>query len=185
MVDSGKRVSVASFDARINNRVGSIKEIFEQFLTDWGHIGVLDSGLLVETVRQYFKASDELKRRHGINHTDSHKRAAYTIWAISKYKPVRYIAHPDKSRILVNELFALCAGISHLTLDISDFDLHELDALLFLIHIRDIDPEWLALTMYLFEQRSFIRAQKEQEVINLHRELEKIQKKLSDNRVVQ
>lgn len=155
MVDSDKGDSVPSSEARIISRVNSLVEIFEQLLAAYGHFGVLDSALLLETVKQYYRASDELKRRRGIAHTDSHKRAAYMTWAISKYKPVRYVAHPDKLRILANEVFALFAGISHLTANIKDFEFNELDTLLYLIRTRDTDPEWLAVTMYLFEKRSF------------------------------
>jgi hypothetical protein len=63
-----------------------------------------------------------MKGLNNICYADRHKRAAFTMLSIAQMRPIQLEADAEvvMSSILINEYFALHAGLSHLSLNIND-----------------------------------------------------------------
>ncbi len=182
---------------KLEQRYNSFWVIFDSFVGQWGHICNLSTPLLLQTVRQYFCANERMKAARGIHNTDPHKRAAYTIWAVNKYRPLvvplteMILTTGDQKekdqiliKMLVNELFALHAGFAHLPIDVADLTENELESIFFLMHTRDVCPDWLSIITFLIQQRSGYKslykgqiAERDTQIEKLKIELETMQRK--------
>jgi len=115
----------------------------------------LDIGILKHCVDSYFCDLLRMKGFHEIDIEDRHKRAAFTIKWITRLRPIQICsdAQLNKSWLLVNELFAVFAGLKHLpvTFHAMRKDLY-LRNLLYTLHNRNLDVEVLSSMMFLIEK---------------------------------
>lgn len=115
----------------------------------------LDIGILKHCVDSYFCDLYRMKGFHEIDIEDRHKRAAFTLKWITRLRPVQICsaAPLNKSWLLVNEMFAVYAGLKHLpvTFHAMRRDLY-LRNLLYTLHNRNLDVEVLSSMMFLIEK---------------------------------
>lgn len=115
-----------SIDARIPPRMYSLKEVFVMLRKErnWPAGAVLSTAVLDNLEHRYFIDLDGAKVLHGIEHADRHKRAAFTIKWIAQLRPIQVCAGTKASKevLLINELFAMYAGLEHLDISFADID---------------------------------------------------------------
>ena len=54
--------------------------------------------------------------------------------------------------LVINELFAIYTGLSHLHVDVSVISDEYIRNLIYILHFRQVAPEFLASAMYLLER---------------------------------
>ena len=113
----------------------------------------LNLKLLRHTVESYMLDMERMKTFHDIKYSDRHKRAAFSMYWIAKIKPIQRAtdANMTKALILVNEAYAIHAGIGHLDASVKNISADYLRNLLYTLHYRHVPPEALALDTYLLE----------------------------------
>jgi hypothetical protein len=141
-----------SHEERVLKRLHSLGEIFQNNLKAFKGI-FLSLELLRVAVEHYFRDLDSLKAVNSICHADQHKRAAFTMLCIANTRPIQLQigAEVNESLILINEYFALHAGLSHLKLNMADISSGYIKNLIYILRFRQPSPEILASTMYLLE----------------------------------
>jgi len=104
-------------------------------------------------VEGYYRELDHMKNFHGIALADRHKCAAYTMMWIIRTHPIQLATDVNMTlgHLLINELFAVHAGLNRMTLTIEDISIKYLYHLLYSLHFRTKTPELLASGMYLLE----------------------------------
>jgi hypothetical protein len=109
--------------------------------------------ILRHAVESYFLDLERMKNFHGITFADKHKRASFTMLWIVKAHPIQL--HTDanitEALLVINEIFAIHAGLSHMEITISDISPGYIRNLIYILHFRQISPEILASAMYLLE----------------------------------
>lgn len=114
----------------------------------------LQKYILRNTVESYFCDLQHSKDFHNIELADRHKVAAFTIKWIIKSRPIQLNenANPNGSYILlVNEIFALMAGLIHLSASIEQLSNPMFRSLLYTLHNRTFDAESMSAMMYTIE----------------------------------
>ncbi len=146
-----------SGDTRIARRVHALVTLFDALRSKrgWPEGAVLSRAILENLVERYFIDLDHAKAPHNITRADAHKRAAFTIKWISRLRPIQIESgtHGNRELLLMNELFAVYAGIEHLGLSFSCIDMKWLLNFLFTLRYRDFHAEAMASEMYLLEQK--------------------------------
>jgi hypothetical protein len=110
----------------------------------------LNDYLLLNSIEEYFKNSDEIKGKHNIEYTNEAKMFSLTMYSISKNKPI-YITNNKQTNempkkiLLINELYAVFLGISHLEYK-KEFGKEDiLMKFVYLLHYKCIEAETLAI----------------------------------------
>ena len=143
--------SVAS--ERVLQRLDSLLEIFTNNMA--GHFSSVypDRKLMRHVVECYFSDLDRMKGFHHIHLADQHKRAAFTMYWIVRIHPIQLASDVNikESHLVINEIFAIHAGLSHINADTTRISSHYFRHLLYLLHFRLHSPEMLASSMYTLE----------------------------------
>lgn len=144
-------------NARIASRMYALEKLFLALRgkRQWPSGVVLNHAILENLVERYFIDLDHAKAPHNITRADAHKRAAFTIKWISRLRPIQIESGTIKGKELqvVNELFAVYAGLEHLAFSFADADNKWLLNFLFTLRYRDFHAEAMASEMYLLETR--------------------------------
>lgn len=113
----------------------------------------LNAKLLRHAVECYFLDLERLKAFHDIQFADQHKRAAFTMLWLARIKPVQLATDVNmtKALMLVNEAYAIHAGLAHMAIDIDTISTACLRNLLYTLHYRNSSPEVLSFLAYLME----------------------------------
>jgi hypothetical protein len=114
----------------------------------------LNRKILRHAVESYFLDLERMKNFHGIKLADQHKRAAFTMLWVTKTHPVQLHtdANMTEALLVINEIFAIHAGLSHLEVSIDDVSSTYIRNLIYILHFRQVSPEILASAMYLLER---------------------------------
>jgi len=134
------------------NRVKTLTRVFQTVLGDWEGI-YLQGEILRHAVESYFLDIYRMKAFHQIELADQHKRASFTMFWIAKLRPIQIYedANMTDALHLINERFALHAGLSHLDIGIEDISENYTSNLMYTLHYRQFPPEVLTSMMYLLE----------------------------------
>jgi hypothetical protein len=91
---------------------------------------------------------------HGIDFADRHKRASFTTLWIVRAHPIQLHtdANMTEAMLVINEIFAVHAGMAHLNLTPKDISPAYLRNLLYILHFRPSSGELLASMFYLLER---------------------------------
>lgn len=94
-----------------------------------------------------------VKNFHGIEYADQHKRAAFSMYWLSKVKPIQIDSSANivSSHLVINEIFGIHIGLDHLEINIDDITPEYFVHLLYTLHNRNISPEELSSEMYVLE----------------------------------
>ena len=140
-------------EGKVLTRLDTLVELFNKAFRDFteAHLNVK---LLRHAVVSYFLDLGRMKDFHGITHADRHKRAAFTMLWVVRAHPVQLHtnANMTEALIVINELFAIHAGLSHLNMDIAVISDEYIRNLIYILHFRQVAPEILASAMYLLER---------------------------------
>jgi hypothetical protein len=137
---------------KVLERIDTLREIY--LSPSLNYRGAhLDLYLLRHAVESYFLDLHRMKNFHGIEYADQHKCAAFTMFWIVKVHPVQIDKDVDMScaLILVNEMFAIHAGLAHLQLTPRKLTPNYIKNLMYTLHFRQVTPEIMASSMYLLE----------------------------------
>ena len=109
--------------------------------------------LLRHAVESCFLDIARMKNFHGIRFADAHKRAAFLMIWITKAHPIQLATDVNitESHLVINEIFAIHAGINHLSINISDITAKYFRNLIYILHFRNPAPEMLSSSMYTLE----------------------------------
>lgn len=139
-------------------RIHSLKTLYLIMVLREGWRDIeLNEAVLARCVEEYFKDLERHKAFHGIRFADQHKRAAYTIKWLVRLRPIQMTqpsSSPALSTFLVNECFALFAGLGHLRIPdqaIGDLSASYVRNMLFSLQFFPVVAETLASEMYLLE----------------------------------
>lgn len=140
-------------DSKILPRIYSLRKIFLDKIEQQYPGTFLDPKLLRHTVESYSLDMDRMKTFHDIEYSDRHKRAGFSMYWITRIKPIQLATNANiiNSLVLINEIFAIHAGIGHLKPSAKNISKDFARNLLYTLHYRHIPPEALALQMYLLE----------------------------------
>jgi hypothetical protein len=114
-----------------------------------------------EAVYSYFFDITRVKCFHtGIHHADSHKKAAFTMKWLMKFRPLQIAvplpdiddAYKKKTVYRANELFAIEFALNFLRINQDQVPQNYIGNLVYTLRFRDIDPLVLSSQMYLLEQ---------------------------------
>ncbi len=114
----------------------------------------LDIHLLKLAVEEYFKESDTIKLKHGIEFSNSSKRMALTMNHIINNRPISVCSEADEypmKILLINEIYALYLGISHFGYKKYLKETNIINKFLYLLHSKTIDSEAFAIVIDIFE----------------------------------
>ena len=133
-------------------RLDTFNELFNDKFKDFQGIH-LNLKLLRHAVESYFLDLYRMKDFHGITHADQHKRAAFSMLWIVKAHPIQLhtVASMTEALMVINELYAMHVGLSHLEIDITNISSTYIRNLIYILHFRQTSPEILASAMYLLE----------------------------------
>lgn len=109
---------------------------------------------ILRTVSEsYFKDIERKKAFHGIEYADAHKRAAYMVKWIMKFRPVQLVVeNASPLGLLANEHYALYFAIRFLKIRPSAIPPHFYYHLIYSLHYRYYDANSWAMKFYLMEQ---------------------------------
>jgi hypothetical protein len=139
---------------KILNRFYSLDTIYTAKIQPNCPNTFLQKFILRNAVESYFCDLQHSKDFHDIELADRHKVAAFTIKWIVKSRPIQLneAASPGGPYILlVNEIFALMAGLIHLSANIEQLSSPIFRSLLYTLHNRTVDAETLSAMMYTIE----------------------------------
>lgn len=113
----------------------------------------LEPKLLRHAVESYLLDIGRMKNFHSIQFADAHKRAAFSRLWIRKAHPIQLETNVNMTEglLVINEMFAVHAGLSQLNIDITDISRDYYRNLIYILHFRNPAPEVLASSMYLLE----------------------------------
>lgn len=141
-------------EEKILNRFYSLDTIYKVKIQPKCPNTFLQKFILRNTVESYFCDLQHSKDFHNIELADRHKIAAFTIKWIVKSRPIQLLetANPSGRYILlVNEIFALMAGLIHLSASIDELSDPMFRSLLYTLHNRTFDAEFMSAMMYTIE----------------------------------
>lgn len=141
-------------EEKVLKRFYSLESIYKAKILPECPSTFLQKYILRNAVESYFCDLQHSKDFHDIELADRHKVAAFTIKWIVKSRPIQLIetASPNSRYILlVNEIFALMAGLIHLSADIPKISSPMFRSLLYTLHNRTVDAETMSAMMYTIE----------------------------------
>lgn len=136
---------------RIVKRLNALEEIYKK-LPNGFQESYLNDALLRNCVESYFLDIERTKHFHEIKLADEFKKAAYTIKWIARIKPIQLYEGAPVTRplLMVNEVFALFAGISFLV-PVPVIKTELVGQLLYALKYRPLDGETFSLMMVLLK----------------------------------
>lgn len=144
-----------SIENKIKDRFNSLIKIADELINKIKSPNIkINYAILYNCVVSWYYDLTRTKTFHQIEFADSHKRAAFIIKWISKLKPLQLDYHKEHPQVelLVNEAFALIAGLTHLNISIKDIPRNLIKNIMYTLHYRDIEGMTYSCTMYLLEQ---------------------------------
>jgi hypothetical protein len=140
-------------EEKVLRRIFDLETAFYDFFGTFKD-AYLSRKILRHCVESYFRDIERMKIFHSIQFADQHKRAAFTMLWIVRTKPVQLHSDANMSEalLLINELFAIHAGLAHLKLTPSDISKIYLRNLVYTLHYRPASAELLASVAYLLER---------------------------------
>jgi len=109
--------------------------------------------ILHELCNSYFLDIDRKKLFHGIEYADAHKRAAYTVKWIMRFRPVQTKGRPVSIDVLLaNEQLAMLVAFKKLNIPIEKVEECIIEHLLYMLRFRHIDTNALAMSFYLLQK---------------------------------
>lgn len=138
---------------KVRDRLGSWHEYYLAFVEPNFKGIFLNLNILRLAAENYFRELERLKTYHGIDFADAHKRAAFTMVAVSRAHPIQLSTDVSltEALILINEWYGLQLGLSQMDIEISKISPRFLRNMIYLLYYRDPDPESLASSMYLVD----------------------------------
>lgn len=141
-------------EEKILARFYSLETICKQLILPHCPNTFLQRHILRSAVESYFCDLQHSKDFHDIQLADRHKVASFTIKWIVKSRPIQLSSDANPSGkyiLLANEIFALTAGLIHLSGDIRNVSDQLFRSLLYTLHNRTIDAESMSAMMYSVE----------------------------------
>lgn len=120
----------------------------------------MNRAILFTAIESYYKDLDRTKCFHHIEQTDEHKKAAFTVKWLVKFRPIQINNSVNdkkinESHILINELFAIFFALVLLELDfqeISRISSKYLKNLVYTCHFRESNDMVFSSLMYLLQR---------------------------------
>jgi hypothetical protein len=139
-------------EQKVLERLDTLCVLYHHNLKDFTGIH-LNLKILRHAVESYFLDLERMKNFHGINFADRHKRAAFTMIWLVRTHPIQLHtdANMTEALLVINELFAVHAGLAHLELSPADISAAYLRNMLYILHFRHVSGELLASLFYLLE----------------------------------
>lgn len=137
----------------------SASSVYKKYFGHWQQVR-LSEQILFEVIASCYCDIYRLQVFRGIKHEDSHKRAAFLMKWISKFRPIQI--NTDKptnlpANILANEIFAVEVALIVLNIDIDEFFRNRrlngyAKNLVYLLRFHSCGAEQLASELFLFTQ---------------------------------
>jgi hypothetical protein len=137
----------------------SASNVYKKYLGHWRNV-YLNEQILFEAIASCYCDVYRLQVFRGIMHEDSHKRAAFLMKWICKFRPIQistnnYINAP--AIILANEIFAVEVALTILNINSDDFFRNSrlngyAKNLVYLLRFHSCGDEQLASELFLFER---------------------------------
>ena len=140
-------------EERVLARMHSLVQLYGKLPKEY-QASYLNKNLLRIAVESYFADSDRTKLFHGIPRSNPYKKAAFTIKWIAKIKPIQlYEDSPvTKHLSIVNSVYAIYTGLSHLEIKDSSISAEFMGEFLYTIQYRPLDEGVLGTMMYLLQR---------------------------------
>lgn len=146
---------------RIVSRVAFVENVYNA-IKQKGYFcnSHINSALLFNAIESYYTDIQRTKCFHDITLSDEHKKAAFSIKWLIKFRPIQLSATCDNGTItikdiLINEIFAIFIGLTLLDIDFNDLpNLSDkfLNNIFYTLHFREIDGMVLSTIMYLLQR---------------------------------
>ena len=135
--------------------------VYKRYLGQWGNV-YLNEQLLFEAIASCYCDIYRLQVFRGIQHEDMHKKAAFLMKWINKFRPIQIVTgvHTNQpTDILANEIFATEVGLTVMDVEPDNFFRdRRLDAyaknIVYLLRFHSCEAEQLASELYLLEQHA-------------------------------
>ena len=134
---------------------------YAEYLGTWKNVQ-LNEQLLFEAIASTYCDIYRLQVFRGIKHEDIHKRSAFLMKWINKFRPVQIVTGTITNMstdILANEIFATCVALTILNIDPHDFFTNDKlttysKNIVYLLRYHSHESEQLASELYLFTQHA-------------------------------
>jgi hypothetical protein len=148
-----KEILTSQANARVITRMEALLQIYAATIEKEYQKIHINVKVVRHLVESYFQDLDRMKTFHEINRADRHKCAAFTMIWITRTHPIQLESDVNMTigHMLINELFAVHAGLNRMELKIADISAKYLKNLLYTLHFRIKPPEIMASSMYLLE----------------------------------
>lgn len=138
-------------------RYKSLVDIYRLMVFHGSYCGVeLDPRILRACVESY---SEDVRihklRNPGTGNIDPHKKAAFTIKWIVRFRPLQLIQSDFTSapyKLVINEFYALFSGLSFMNIHVETISADYMRNFIYNLRRSPIEAEMLASEMYLLEQ---------------------------------
>jgi hypothetical protein len=151
----------SKLEERIVSRMAVVEDIFNDLKAS-SYLGNchINRALLFSAVESYYTDIDRIKCFHDISLTDEHKKAAFSMKWLIKFRPIQLSLECDdkiikRGDILVNERFAIYIGLNLLNIGLKDIDKLSdkyLENMCYNLRFREVDGMILSSMMYLLER---------------------------------
>lgn len=148
-------------DPRIKSRIRMVEAIFNQF-KDRGLFAssYINRAILLNCIESYYLDISRIKCFHNINLSDGHKKAAFSIKWLMKFRPIQLDPSCDggvikRADMLANEIFAVHLAMLLMGIGFEEFDglsIKYLNNLFYNLHYREVDGMILSSMMYLLQK---------------------------------
>lgn len=138
---------------KVLERLGTYNRLYLKWIEPSFSGTHLNLKLLRHAVESSLLDIARMKSFHGIEFADCHKRAAFSMLWITKAHPIQLATDVSikETHLVINELYAIIAGLSHLDVDVTAISHKYLRNLIYILHFRNPAPEILASSMYLLD----------------------------------
>jgi len=154
-----KQLPTEDFEKKLNKRMYTIEAIFDS-LQKAGQFPAMK--LIIPSLRialiSYFTDIGRAKCYHNIPYADAHKKAAFTVKWICKFKPIQFRDNIDldvdvtRENILANEIFAVYMALVFLNINPDDLSNKYFENLVYICTYRNIEDLTLSSNMYVLER---------------------------------
>ncbi len=155
-------------EARIEERLGAIHEIYKKFLKQTCYEDktdiIINDRILMHAILDYFADITRLKEFHDIKRINQDKIISYECSWLLRRKPIQVLRDDKEELIYVNEKFVFGILVNHLILTkfkkISQADLLNgfCETLLYYLKFRQCEPKILEMIILSFKAGNSINA---------------------------
>jgi len=142
---------------RPEERAKDLLHSFNEFSKHWSDSTKeetdINRRLLLEVTSRYFMDVDRKKAENDIEWADSHKRAAFTVKWLLRFKPIQYkSSHTAVEASLANEEFALFVACAYLEIDLVQLPKTLINHIVMHFRHETFHPEPWACTFFVLEK---------------------------------